>query len=144
VIDLAVQAALVADPALAGMLGAYQGRPAVFVQNDIPDAFVRAESKAYIALRDGDAGPYLDGDQDFLLQPVEIFVQGKDTGDAAVVEAAAWRARAVLKAAVIAPAGFAPAGGAGNVSIESGPDTDDPDEFTFGRRLRIVVGLIEQ
>jgi hypothetical protein len=138
VIDTAVKAHLAADGTLTAMIGTFAGQPAIFAQNSVPATFERG-SKPYIALRDGEHGPYLDGDRDFFVVPVEILVLAKDDGDAASLEAVAKRIRDLLDGASIAPAGYTSAG----TAIESGPSPDDPDDFTFGRRLIAVVGLIE-
>jgi hypothetical protein len=138
-IDAAAQDLLAADGTLTAMLATYQGAPAIFVQGDVPTSFDRG-GKPYIVLQDGAAGPYQDGDRDFFLQPLDVLVLQFDAGDAAHCEAAALRVRDLLDGSSIAPAGYV---GAGTL-IESGPSPDDPDDLTFGRRLRAIVGLIQQ
>jgi hypothetical protein len=81
----------------------------------------------------------LDGDRDFFTVPVDVFVEMANHGDAASCEAAAWRVRTVLDGAHVAPAGFSAAG----MMIESGPTPSDPDDLTFGRTLRAMVGLVQ-
>jgi hypothetical protein len=137
-IDTAIKALLAADGTLTAMIGTFVGQPAIFTQNSVPATFERG-SKPYIALRDGEHGPYLDGDRDFFVTPVDILALAKDDGDAASVEAVANRIRDLLDGASLAPSGYTSAG----TAIESGPSPDDPDDFTFGRRLRVIVGLIE-
>lgn len=143
-IDTAVQTLLAADATLVAMLGTMPGgEPAIFVGNTIPAQYDRASAanigKSYVALRDGERGPYLDGDRRFFTQPVDIFVQEVDQGDASHVEVAATRIRDLLDGASIAPAGYTAAG----TAIETGPIPEDPDDLTYGRRLRVIVGLIE-
>jgi hypothetical protein len=143
VIDTAVRAYLQADQALALLLATYLGKPAIFVHNLVPSSFDRDApenaGKPYVALRDGERGPYLDGERDFFTQPVEILVQAADEGDAGPVEAVADRIRTLLDGAPIAPFGYEAAG----TVIDDGPSPDDPDDLTFGRRLTVLVGLVE-
>ncbi len=136
-IDAAVRDFLAADTTLVAMLGAFAGQPAIFVHGVVPASFVRGV-KPYIALRDDPAGPYLDGDANFFSADVDILVLKSDEGDAADVEAAAWRVRTVLHGALIAPTGYV----SGGTSV-TGPQPDDPDDLSFGRRLTATVVLTE-
>jgi hypothetical protein len=139
-IDTAAQDLLAADATLVALLDTFGGQPAIFVQGNVPVLFERGDAP-YVVLQDGGSSGYLDGERDFFTVPLDVLVLGRDVGDAAQVEAAAWRVRALLDGAALAPTGYASAG----TAIESGPSPDDPgDLLTFGRRLRAVVGLIEQ
>ena len=138
-IDKAVRDFLAADATLVAMLGTFTGAPAIFVQGDVPPTFDRGDDP-YVVLQDGESGGYLDGERDFFSVPIDVLVLGRDVGDAAAVEAAAWRVRALLDGASLSPTGYTNAG----TAIASGPSPDDPDDLTFGRRLRAIVGLIEQ
>lgn len=138
-IDTAARDFLVTDATLVAAIGTFGGAPAIFVGNTVPPQFYDDRgSKPYIALADGDAGDYLDGDRDFFVWPLDVLVLMTDKGDAAPADAVAVRVRDLLDGALIAPSGYTNAG----TVIESGPARDDRDDLTFGRRLRVNVGLI--
>jgi hypothetical protein len=137
VIDEAVSGVLAADPELVAMLGTFNGGPAIFVHDRVPDSFEHG-GMAYVVMRDGDFGGPLDGDGDFFTPQVEIHVIGASDGDAADVEAAAMRIQDLLRGADIAPSGYVP----GGVGVR-GPTAVDTDDLSFVRRLVATVGLTE-
>ena len=136
-IDEVVSAVLAADAELVGMIGTFNGGPAIFVHDRVPDSFEHG-GMAYVVMRDGDFGGPLDGDGDFFTPEVEIHVIGASDGDASDVDAAAMRIQKLLQGADIAPAGYV----AGGVGVR-GPTPVDTDDLSFARRLVATVGLTE-
>ena len=141
-IQPAIKATLIADPAVTALVGTYRNQPAIFTHKGTPDNFER-EAMPYVVMSgetditDG----YLDGDGKFLSAETAVLVAQRDRGDDAEIWAAAWAVRQAIEAAPQAPNGFTLAIDGVRVT---GPIAADPDDLTLGRDMLVRLWLIKE